>query len=62
MQALKLLSILAAIRLDEKPDNVEHILRSTLIDGPVLQARSIEAPTDPLTVSTWEEVLFITWV
>ncbi|KAM0944076.1 putative P-loop containing nucleoside triphosphate hydrolase [Dioscorea sansibarensis] len=31
--ALKLLSILAAIRLDEKPDNVEHILRSTLIDG-----------------------------
>ncbi|KAH7666188.1 RHD3/Sey1 protein [Dioscorea alata] len=54
--ALKLLSILAAIRLDEIPDNVEHILRSTLIDGPVVQARSIEAPTDPLAASTWEEI------
>ncbi|KAJ0981662.1 hypothetical protein J5N97_009917 [Dioscorea zingiberensis] len=54
--ALELLSVLVAIRLDEKPDKVEHILKSTLIDVPVVQARSIETSTDPLASSTWEEI------
>ena len=56
LQALKILSVLAAIRLEDKEDQVENILYSTLLDGSVSKARSIGASTDPLSSSTWEEV------
>ncbi|XP_038982208.1 protein ROOT HAIR DEFECTIVE 3-like [Phoenix dactylifera] len=55
--ALKFLSVIAAIRLDDKPDRIEDILNTTLADGPRAQERSIAASTDPLAASTWEEIL-----
>ncbi|KAE8008267.1 hypothetical protein FH972_004796 [Carpinus fangiana] len=58
--SLKLLSVMAAIRLNEKPDKIEDSLFSSLMDGavplPSSQDRSIRAPSDPLASSTWEEV------
>lgn len=58
MQALRILSVMAAIRLDDKSDRIEDILNTTLADGPKTQERSIAALTDPLASSTWEEVCF----
>jgi hypothetical protein len=62
LQSLKHLSIMAAIRLDEKPDKIEELLFSSLMDGvvalPSSEDGSIRAPTDALASSTWEEVLF----
>ncbi|CAK7336936.1 unnamed protein product [Dovyalis caffra] len=58
--SLKILSTLAAIRLDEKSDNIENILLSSLSDGavsvPSSKGRSIGASSDSLASSTWEEV------
>lgn len=58
MQALKHLSVVAVIRLDEKPDRIENILISALSDAPVAKVRGTSANTDPLASSSWEEVLF----
>ncbi|XP_027339093.1 protein ROOT HAIR DEFECTIVE 3 homolog 2 isoform X2 [Abrus precatorius] len=59
--ALKLLSDMAAIRLDEKPDHIESVLYSSLIDktGTATSSHYIssrEASVDALASSTWEEV------
>ncbi|KAK3120243.1 hypothetical protein QOZ80_9AG0684230 [Eleusine coracana subsp. coracana] len=55
--ALRLLSVMAAIRLDDKPDNIEQALVTVLLDGgPLSQKRSTEFSYDPLASSTWEEV------
>ncbi|CAN1166366.1 Protein ROOT HAIR DEFECTIVE 3 homolog 2 [Linum perenne] len=55
--SLKLLSVMAAVRLDEKPDKIENVLTSSLMDGTITtQNRSVGATTDPLASSTWEEV------
>ncbi|KAK4254722.1 hypothetical protein QN277_010061 [Acacia crassicarpa] len=58
--SLKLLSDIAAIRLDEKPDRIENVLHSSLMDGTVAvtssQNKSREASADPLAASSWEEV------
>ncbi|XP_042477269.1 protein ROOT HAIR DEFECTIVE 3 homolog 2-like isoform X2 [Macadamia integrifolia] len=58
--ALKLLSVMAAIRLDDKPDKIEATLFSSLMDGTVAvsasQERGIGTSTDPLASSSWEEV------
>ncbi|KAJ1420932.1 RHD3/Sey1 [Sesbania bispinosa] len=58
--SLKLLSDMAAIRLDEKPDRIESVLHSSLIDktsaATSSQYISREASVDPLASSTWEEV------
>lgn len=56
MQALRFLSVIVAIRLDDKSDRIEDILNTALADGPKVQQRSIAASTDPLVSSTWEEV------
>ncbi|XP_028958806.1 protein ROOT HAIR DEFECTIVE 3 homolog 2-like isoform X2 [Malus domestica] len=57
--SLKLLSTMAAIRLDEKPDNIENVLVSSLVDGTVTvsssQNRKLGPSTDPLASSSWEE-------
>ncbi|KAI5332205.1 hypothetical protein L3X38_022334 [Prunus dulcis] len=57
--ALNLLSIMAAIRLDEKPDNIEKVLFSSLVDGTVTvsssQDRRIGASAYLLASNTWEE-------
>ncbi|KAK7331246.1 hypothetical protein VNO77_25466 [Canavalia gladiata] len=58
--SLKLLSDMAAIRLDEKPDRIESVLYSSFIDktGAATSSQYItrEASVDPLASSTWEEV------
>ncbi|XP_004293731.1 PREDICTED: protein ROOT HAIR DEFECTIVE 3 homolog 2 [Fragaria vesca subsp. vesca] len=58
--SLKILSVRAAIRLDEKPDNIEKVIFSSLMDGTgtalSTQDKSTRALADPLATSTWEEV------
>ncbi|XP_061366903.1 protein ROOT HAIR DEFECTIVE 3 homolog 2 [Gastrolobium bilobum] len=58
--SLRLLSDMAVIRLDEKPDHIEGVLHSSLIDksgaAASSQYTSREALVDPLASSTWEEV------
>ncbi|KAA8537113.1 hypothetical protein F0562_029591 [Nyssa sinensis] len=58
--SLKLLSVLAATRFDEKPDKIENVLFSSFMDGtvavPSSRERSIGASADQLASSTWEEV------
>ncbi|XP_043690062.1 protein ROOT HAIR DEFECTIVE 3 homolog 2-like [Telopea speciosissima] len=58
--SLKLLSVMAAIRLDDKPDKIEATLYSSLMDGTVAvsstQQRGTETTAEPLASSTWEEV------
>ncbi|XP_078172193.1 protein ROOT HAIR DEFECTIVE 3 homolog 2-like [Carex rostrata] len=55
--ALKLLSVLAAVRLEDKTDKIERILRSSLLDvGSSSMTRNIEGSTDPLASSTWDEI------
>lgn len=60
-QSLKLLSDMAAIRLDEKPDPIGSILHSSLIDKTSASTSSQlvtrEASADTLASSTWEEVV-----
>nr|GMD06394.1 protein ROOT HAIR DEFECTIVE 3 homolog 2-like isoform X1 [Ipomoea batatas] len=56
--SLKLLSTMAAIRWDDKPDKIDNILLSTLLDGTVSisQDRPLGVSGDPLASSKWEEV------
>ncbi|KAJ4755860.1 hypothetical protein LUZ62_090265 [Rhynchospora pubera] len=55
--ALKLLAMLAAVRLEDKTDKIERILRSSLLDvGSSSMTRRIEGTADPLASSTWDEV------
>uniref|UniRef100_A0A453JR21 GB1/RHD3-type G domain-containing protein n=1 Tax=Aegilops tauschii subsp. strangulata TaxID=200361 RepID=A0A453JR21_AEGTS len=54
--ALKLLSVLAVIRWDDKPDRIENILISTLLDGSVASMSSSASSGDPLASTSWEEV------
>ncbi|KAF0889341.1 hypothetical protein E2562_023644 [Oryza meyeriana var. granulata] len=54
--ALKLLSVMAAIRWDEKPDRIENILTSTLLDGSVTSKGASASSSDPLASTTWEDV------
>lgn len=52
LQALMLLSDMAVIRLDNKPNNVEEVLFSCLLEG-------VGNSTNALASSTWEGVLYI---
>ncbi|CAN1221474.1 Protein ROOT HAIR DEFECTIVE 3 homolog 2 [Linum grandiflorum] len=55
--SLKLLSVMAAIRLNDKPDKIDNVLASSLMDGTITtQNRSVGDTTDPLASSSWEEV------
>lgn len=53
---------MAAIRLDEKPDKIENVLFSSLMDGtvgvPYSQGRRIGDSVDPLASSSWAEVIY----
>ncbi|KAF3486178.1 hypothetical protein F2Q69_00055300 [Brassica cretica] len=59
-EALRLLSVMAAVRLDERPDKIESTLFSSLMDGAVSDTsshnRRLGASTDPLASSSWEKV------
>lgn len=62
LQALKLLSVLVVIRWDDKPDRIENILTSTLLDGSVESKSSSASSGDPLASTTWEEVALCLFV
>lgn len=58
--SLKLLAVMAALRLDEKPDNIEATLSSALTDdigttGSLLEGSS-SSSVNPLVSNTWEGV------
>ncbi|KAG1346335.1 protein ROOT HAIR DEFECTIVE 3 [Cocos nucifera] len=55
--SLKLLSVMAAIRLDDESDNIENTLSLALLDNAKSgnANRSIQS-SDPLASSSWEEV------
>ncbi|XP_052301853.1 protein ROOT HAIR DEFECTIVE 3 homolog 2 isoform X10 [Populus trichocarpa] len=53
--SLKILEIMAAIRLDQTTDQIEHVLFSSLMDGNGAVPAS-GAPPDLLTSNAWEEV------
>ncbi|XP_072995520.1 protein ROOT HAIR DEFECTIVE 3-like [Typha latifolia] len=55
--SLKLLSVMAAIRLDDDSDNIENTLSLALVDNANVGAsnKSIQS-FDPLASSSWEEV------
>ncbi|XP_028556728.1 protein ROOT HAIR DEFECTIVE 3-like isoform X2 [Dendrobium catenatum] len=57
LASLKLLSVIAAIRLDEDNDNVEKTLQLALVNVPSSSTsnKSIQS-LDPLASSTWEDV------
>jgi len=56
LQSLKLLSIMAAIRLEEDSDKIENTLSLALVDsGNTAGTRSIQS-VDLLASSSWEEV------
>ncbi|TYI09795.1 hypothetical protein ES332_A09G097700v1 [Gossypium tomentosum] len=56
--ALKLLSVMAAIRLDDNVDNIENTLCSALLDtkGIASVAKWGSTTSDPLASSTWDKV------
>ncbi|CAN6462875.1 unnamed protein product [Victoria cruziana] len=55
--ALKVLAVMAAIRLDGQPDKIEKTLFSSLVDtGRGNHDRTIISAGGPLASSTWEEV------
>ncbi|XP_052181348.1 protein ROOT HAIR DEFECTIVE 3-like [Diospyros lotus] len=54
--SLKLLSVMAAIRLDDDVDNIEQTLAVALVDTKSGAANKSITSDDPLASSTWEEV------
>uniref|UniRef100_A0A0D6QSC7 Sey1/RHD3-like three-helix bundle domain-containing protein n=1 Tax=Araucaria cunninghamii TaxID=56994 RepID=A0A0D6QSC7_ARACU len=59
--SLKLLAVMAALRLDEEPDNIEATLCSAFMDGAdtssTIVERSSSSSLNSLVSSTWEGVL-----
>lgn len=51
---------MAVIRLDEREDNIETVLLSSLLDGSMAVAsprhRKLGSSGDPLASSTWDKV------
>ncbi|CAH9052320.1 unnamed protein product [Cuscuta europaea] len=57
LSSLKILSVMAAIRLDDDADNISKILTLDLLDGkPGVAANKSITSLDPLASSTWDYV------
>ncbi|XP_049393297.1 protein ROOT HAIR DEFECTIVE 3 isoform X1 [Solanum stenotomum] len=55
--SLKLLSVMAAVRLEDEGDNIDKILIVALVDGkPGASSSKSIISVDPLASSTWDEV------
>lgn len=56
--SLKILSTMAAMRLDNLTDQIEHLLFSSLMDesGDIPSSQRTGPPPDPLASNTWGEV------
>lgn len=57
LQSLKLLSVLAAIRLDVESDDIDRTLVLALVEKSSTSDRSLTI-SDPLASSSWEKVGF----
>ncbi|MBA0694604.1 hypothetical protein Goari_004884, partial [Gossypium aridum] len=60
LRSLSLLSVMVVIRLDGKPDEIENILFSSLMEGTVTAVSSVDrsiTTSDPLASRSWEEVM-----
>ncbi|KAF9587738.1 hypothetical protein IFM89_004715 [Coptis chinensis] len=59
-KSLKILFVMAALRLEDKSDKIENVLFSSLMDGTVSvlgsQQSSVGISADPLASNTWAEV------
>lgn len=53
---MKLLSVMAAVRLDDDADSIENTLSLALVDTKSAATTSRSISGDPLASSTWEEV------
>lgn len=53
---MKLLSVMAAVRLDDDADSIENTLSLALVDPKTAATTSRSIPADPLASSTWEAV------
>ncbi|KAL8522532.1 hypothetical protein ACS0TY_012625 [Phlomoides rotata] len=54
--SLKLLSVMAAVRLDDDGDSIENTLSVALVDPKSAATTSRSISGDPLASSTWEEI------
>ncbi|XP_012856710.1 PREDICTED: protein ROOT HAIR DEFECTIVE 3 homolog 1-like isoform X3 [Erythranthe guttata] len=54
--SVKLLSIMAAIRLDDEADNIESTLSLALVDPKASASSNKSISADPLASSTWDKV------
>lgn len=54
--SLKLLSVMAAVRLDDEPDDIENTLALALVDGSSSSTNRGLTISEPLASSTWEKV------
>ncbi|KAL7140299.1 hypothetical protein ABFS83_09G111900 [Erythranthe nasuta] len=54
--SVKLLSIMAAIRLDDEADNIESTLSLALVDPKAAASTNKSISADPLASSTWDKV------
>ncbi|KAK3220482.1 hypothetical protein Dsin_014452 [Dipteronia sinensis] len=54
--SLKLLSVMAAVRLEEEVDNIEKTLSAALVDATSTTTDKSITKFDPLASSTWEQV------
>lgn len=59
-QSLKLLSIMAAIRLEDEPDNIESTLTLALMDPKATASTNKSITADPLASSSWDKVVGFT--
>lgn len=61
LQSLKLLSVLAAIRLEDESDDIDKTLSLALVEKTGITSERSVTVSDPLATSTWEKVCFYTF-
>lgn len=61
IQSLKLLSVMAAVRLDDNADSIENTLSLALVDPKAGATTSRSISADPLASSSWDGVVSCTF-
>lgn len=54
---MKLLSVMAAVRLDDDADNIESTLSLALVDPKAAASKNKSISVDPLASSSWDKVV-----
>ncbi|KMZ69075.1 Protein ROOT HAIR DEFECTIVE 3 [Zostera marina] len=57
LSSLKLLSVMAAVRLDDKADTIENTLSLVLLETSKKNTNSSVSSLDPLASSSWDEII-----